>query len=68
MTLTLHATYSIKLLNEAFFSGIPLIEFQASGLVTQKCDVYAFGVVVVELLLGKEVLKYVFDEGKGLAN
>lgn len=38
-------------------------EFQASGVVTQKCDVYAFGVVVLELLSGEEVLKFVFDEG-----
>ncbi|XP_050211812.1 lysM domain receptor-like kinase 3 [Mercurialis annua] len=37
-------------------------EFQLSGLVTQKCDVYAFGVVVLELISGEEALRYVFDE------
>ncbi|KAF2318499.1 hypothetical protein GH714_008369 [Hevea brasiliensis] len=40
-------------------------EFQASGVVTQKCDVYAFGVVVLELVSGEEALNYVFDEGRG---
>lgn len=38
-------------------------EFQASGIATQKCDVYAFGVVVLELVSGEEALRYVFDEG-----
>lgn len=36
-------------------------EFQSSGTVTQKSDVYAFGVVVLELVSGQESLKYVFD-------
>ncbi|EEF31445.1 lysM domain receptor-like kinase 3 [Ricinus communis] len=40
-------------------------EFQASGVVTQKSDVYAFGVVVLELVSGEEALRYVFDEGSG---
>jgi|UniRef100_A0A2K1ZB89 serine/threonine protein kinase len=40
-------------------------EFQASGLTTQKCDVYAFGVVILELVSGEEALRYVFDEGGG---
>ncbi|XVE99285.1 hypothetical protein REPUB_Repub03eG0185300 [Reevesia pubescens] len=38
-------------------------ELQFSGLVTQKCDVYAFGVVVLELLSGQEALKLLVDEG-----
>ncbi|XP_034919176.1 lysM domain receptor-like kinase 3 [Populus alba] len=41
-------------------------EFQASGLTTQKCDVYAFGVVILELVSGEEALRYVFDEGGGV--
>ncbi|KAJ6901833.1 lysM domain receptor-like kinase 3 [Populus alba x Populus x berolinensis] len=41
-------------------------EFQASGLPTQKCDVYAFGVVILELVSGEEALRYVFDEGGGV--
>ncbi|XWS07977.1 hypothetical protein CRYUN_Cryun41cG0037400 [Craigia yunnanensis] len=40
-------------------------ELQFSGLVTQKCDVYAFGVVVLELLSGQEALKFLIDEGNG---
>ncbi|GLT93229.1 hypothetical protein SLE2022_110300 [Rubroshorea leprosula] len=40
-------------------------ELQFSGLVTQKCDVYAFGVVVLELLSGQESLRYVVDEEGG---
>ncbi|XP_021295720.1 lysM domain receptor-like kinase 3 isoform X2 [Herrania umbratica] len=40
-------------------------ELQSSGLVTQKCDVYAFGVVVLELLSGQEALKFSVDEGNG---
>ncbi|KAK8535985.1 hypothetical protein V6N13_104595 [Hibiscus sabdariffa] len=40
-------------------------ELQFNGVVTQKCDVYAFGVVVLELLSGDEASKFMFDEGKG---
>lgn len=37
-------------------------EFQLSGIVTQKCDVYAFGVVMLELVSGDEPLKYLIEE------
>ncbi|XP_029129874.1 lysM domain receptor-like kinase 3 [Cajanus cajan] len=37
-------------------------EFQVSGVATQKSDVYAFGVVILELLSGEEPLKFRFDE------
>ncbi|XP_039051672.1 protein LYK5-like [Hibiscus syriacus] len=40
-------------------------ELQFSGLVMQKCDVYAFGVVVLELLSEDETLKFMFDEVNG---
>lgn len=40
-------------------------ELQFSGAVTQKCDVYAFGVVVLELLSGMEPLRYIVDEESG---
>ncbi|GKV46858.1 hypothetical protein SLEP1_g53819 [Rubroshorea leprosula] len=40
-------------------------EFQASGVATQKSDVYAFGVVILELLSGEEPFKYRFDERSG---
>ncbi|KAL6586371.1 hypothetical protein OROMI_001359 [Orobanche minor] len=40
-------------------------EFQRSGKVTQKCDVYAFGVVILELLSGMEALTYKIDEEGG---
>ncbi|KAK8574492.1 hypothetical protein V6N13_034236 [Hibiscus sabdariffa] len=45
--------------------GYMALELQFNGVVTQKCDVYAFGVVVLELLSGDEVLKFTIDEGKG---
>lgn len=40
-------------------------EYQATGIATQKSDVYAFGVVVLELLSGQEALKYEFDDDGG---
>lgn len=40
-------------------------EFQSTGAVSQKSDVYAFGVVVLELLSGSEALKYNVDEETG---
>ncbi|KAE8666366.1 hypothetical protein F3Y22_tig00112501pilonHSYRG00100 [Hibiscus syriacus] len=40
-------------------------ELQFTGLVTQKCDVYAFGVVILELLSGEEALKFLVDEETG---
>lgn len=40
-------------------------EFQRSGVATQKCDVYAFGVVILELLSGMEALRYTVDEESG---
>ncbi|GLT56806.1 hypothetical protein SLA2020_298230 [Shorea laevis] len=40
-------------------------EFQASGVATQKSDVYAFGVVILELLSGEEPFKYRFDKRSG---
>ncbi|XP_073127962.1 lysM domain receptor-like kinase 3 [Henckelia pumila] len=36
-------------------------EFQMSGIMTQKCDVYAFGVVILELLSGMEALRMWLD-------
>ncbi|CAN6565830.1 unnamed protein product [Malus baccata var. baccata] len=40
-------------------------EFQLTGIVTQKCDVYAFGVVLLELISGEEPLKYIMDGNGG---
>ncbi|KAE8038815.1 hypothetical protein FH972_011287 [Carpinus fangiana] len=40
-------------------------EFQSTGVATQKSDVYAFGVVILELLSGEEPFKYKFDKAKG---
>jgi serine/threonine protein kinase len=40
-------------------------EFQSTGLGTQKSDVYAFGVVILELLSGEEPFKYKYDKAKG---
>ncbi|KAK7279632.1 hypothetical protein RJT34_24687 [Clitoria ternatea] len=40
-------------------------EFQFTGVATQKTDVYAFGVVILELLSGDEVLKFEFDDDGG---
>lgn len=40
-------------------------EFQRSGIATQKCDVYAFGVVILELLSGMEASTYSVDEESG---
>ncbi|XP_023541927.1 lysM domain receptor-like kinase 3 [Cucurbita pepo subsp. pepo] len=38
-------------------------EMMANGTMSQKIDVYAFGVVILELISGNEVLKYTFEEG-----
>lgn len=38
-------------------------EFQSTGVATQKSDVYAFGVVILEILSGEEPLKYRQDNG-----
>ncbi|KAK4761755.1 hypothetical protein SAY87_029639 [Trapa incisa] len=40
-------------------------EFIPSGVAIQRSDVYAFGVVILELLSGEKALKYVFDDGRG---
>lgn len=40
-------------------------EFQWTGTATVKSDVYAFGVVVLELISGKEAVKYEIDEESG---
>ncbi|KAK9079126.1 hypothetical protein SSX86_000796 [Deinandra increscens subsp. villosa] len=36
------------------------------GLATQKSDVYAFGVVILELLSGEEPVKYKYDKQQGI--
>lgn len=40
-------------------------EFRITGVSTQKSDVYAFGVVVLEILSGEEPLKYKADDAGG---
>ncbi|CAN0916434.1 LysM domain receptor-like kinase 3 [Linum grandiflorum] len=40
-------------------------EFQSTGIATQKSDVYAFGVVILELLSGEEPRRYRFDKSRG---
>ena len=40
-------------------------EFQSTGVATQKSDVYAFGVVMLELLSAEEPLKFKFDKRSG---
>ncbi|XP_073286599.1 PTI1-like tyrosine-protein kinase 1 [Primulina huaijiensis] len=38
-------------------------EFKSTGVATQKTDVYAFGVVILELLTGEEPVKYKLRNG-----
>ncbi|MCL7044220.1 hypothetical protein MKW94_001876 [Papaver nudicaule] len=40
-------------------------EYQLNGIATQKSDVYAFGVVILELLSGEEPVKFKFDKENG---
>ncbi|KAK4255127.1 hypothetical protein QN277_008164 [Acacia crassicarpa] len=40
-------------------------EYQSTGVATQKSDVYAFGVVILELLSGDEPLKFKYDKKTG---
>lgn len=40
-------------------------EFQVTGVATQKTDVYAFGVVVLELLSGEEAVRFEFEGDDG---
>jgi serine/threonine protein kinase len=40
-------------------------DFQSTGIATQKSDVYAFGVILLELLSGEEPLKYKLDRNTG---
>ncbi|KAF7848734.1 hypothetical protein BT93_L1609 [Corymbia citriodora subsp. variegata] len=40
-------------------------EYRVTGVATQKSDVFAFGVVLLELLSGEEALRYCFDGEDG---
>ncbi|VFQ98936.1 unnamed protein product [Cuscuta campestris] len=40
-------------------------EFQVTGLATKKSDVYAFGVVLLELFSGEEPVKFKYDKASG---
>lgn len=40
-------------------------EFQSTGIATRQSDVFAFGVVILELLSGEEPLRYRYDKETG---
>lgn len=40
-------------------------EFQLTGVATQKSDVYAFGVVLLELFSGEEPVRFKYDKATG---
>uniref|UniRef100_A0A2N9JAJ5 Protein kinase domain-containing protein n=1 Tax=Fagus sylvatica TaxID=28930 RepID=A0A2N9JAJ5_FAGSY len=60
-----HKDSEIQEVSEEADRGYMPPEFQRSGIATQKCDVYAFGVVILELLSGEEPLKYKHDKATG---
>ncbi|MCO5602653.1 hypothetical protein L7F22_056788 [Adiantum nelumboides] len=63
MTNVLH-TYSLNLTNLKY---VLIAEYAYMGKISPKCDVYSFGILLLELLTGKSPTDDMFVEGKTLA-
>lgn len=50
------------------FSGYMLLEYGWGGIILEKFDIYSFGVLLLEIILGKKVNKFVYNDYNSFIN